>query len=259
MSGPADSMRGAIDTCERALRGEILPHQVDAWELWELLSTASDRLEEPEEYLLYASLLRLIVATVRLQCRWLRYEADELYVDSDLARERITRLSTRTLNSMFLKSFHPIVEMDEMTGRALEMGRDHWEELPGERVQEELDAEGILTYGSSSEAGLLVLQEVTFDQLLSGLERELASEFDREGGSLPYRDFLTRGGRADFAEMVTRSYLGSFLISQGRITLEGDGSGLRLLEGGPDASGRTKSLAIVLRKLKEGAAVAFPG
>ena len=25
-------MRGAIDTCERALRGEILPHQVDAWE-----------------------------------------------------------------------------------------------------------------------------------------------------------------------------------------------------------------------------------
>jgi hypothetical protein len=259
LSGPADSMRDAIETCERALRGEMLPHQVDAWELWGLLSKASDRLEEPEEYLLYASLLRLIVATVRLQCRWLRYEADELYVDSDLARERIAGLSTRTLNSIFLKSFHPIVEMEEMTARALEMGRDHWEELPGERVQEEIAADGLLTYGLGSEAGLMVLQEVTFDQLLAGLERELASEFGNDGGSLPYRDFLTRGGRADFAEMVTRSYLGSFLISQGRIALEADRSGLRLLRDGSDPSGRTQSLAIVLRRLKEGVAVAFPG
>jgi hypothetical protein len=244
----ADSLRDAIAKCQMALRGELLPHQVDAWELWEVLSRASDRLSRPEEHLLYASLMKLIVETVRLQCRWLRYEADELYVDSDIAREKMNGLSMRTLNSIFLKSFHPLVEVEQLTERAMQMGKDHWDELPEGVADEELIAGEFMSYDASSAEALSVLQSIRFEDLLDELEREIIEEASRNGNEVPYRDFISRRGSADFPEMVSRSYLGSFLISQGRIGMRTNGSDLRLIPMTGGEMDRTQTLAIILRR-----------
>lgn len=250
MTEQAGLLRRGIETCQKAMSGELLPHQVNAWELWEILSHASDKLSESEEYLLYATLLRLIVATVRLQCRWLRYEADELYVDADLAREKIHSLSVRTLSSIFVKSFHPLVEIERMTARALDLGKRHWEELPGRVAQDYASPEIFLTYQRGSEVESQVLREVRFQELLEGLMKEFLSGDD--GSDVSYRSFISKRGSAGFSEMVTRSYLVSFLVSQRRLGLKQDGTELMLSRTAPPA-GATQSVAVILRQRRDGA------
>jgi hypothetical protein len=68
------------------------------------------------------------------------------------------------------------------------------------------------------------------------------------GNEVPYGEFVSKGGSADFTEMVSRSYLGSFLISQGRIGMVVDGSDLWLVPGVGVESERTQTLAIILRR-----------
>jgi hypothetical protein len=244
----ADSLREAIERCRAALRGEVLPHQVDAWEMWETLSRASEKITEPEEHLLYASLMRLIIETVRLQCRWLRYEADELYVDSDIAREKVNTLSMRTLNSIFLKSYHPIVEVEQLTERAIRMGTEHWEYLTEGAAEEVFLDPGFLEYDAQSSEARSVLQRIRFDELLDELEREIVDMAATNGNEVPYGEFVSRGGSADFSEMVSRSYLGSFLLSQGRVGMVANGSDLKLVPGTGAESDRTQTLAIILRR-----------
>jgi hypothetical protein len=245
----ADSLREAIERCQMALRGEVLPHQVDAWKMWEILSHSSERISEPEEHLLYASLMKLIVETVRLQCRWLRYEADELYVDSDIAREKVNALSMRTINTIFLKSFHPLVEVEQLTERAMAMGEEHWEDLPEGGTEEALAVAEFLRYDASSSEARSVLQRIRFDELLDQLESEIRERASNNGNEVPYSDFISRGGSADFSEMVSRSYLGSFLISQGRIGMMENGSDLRLIPEADEVKERTQTLAVILRRL----------
>ncbi len=250
MTEQADALRRGIETCKRALSGELLPHQVNAWELWRALSEASDRLSGPEEYLLYATLLRLIVGVARLQCRWLRYEADELFIDADMAREKIHSLSLRTLRSIFAKSFHPLVEMERMTLKALDAGRKHWEELSGRPFQEFAAPEAFATYGRGSEVELQVVTEVRFEELLDEMMQEFLS---MGGGSdLPYEAFISKRGSASFPEMVTRSYLASFLVSQRRLSLRGEGRAL-VLSGATAEPGATQSVAVILRQRRQGA------
>jgi hypothetical protein len=244
----ADSLREAIERCQAALKGEVLPHQVDAWRMWETLSSASEKITEPEEHLLYASLMRLIIETVRLQCRWLRYEADELYVDSDIAREKVNVLSMRTLNSIFLKSYHPIVEVEQLTERAMRMGEEHWEYLSEGGIDEIILGPGFMEYGAQSSEAQLVLQRIRFDELLDELEREIRDMAATNGNEVPYSEFVSRGGSADFTEMVSRSYLGSFLISQGRVGMVANGSDLKLVPGAGTESERTQTLAVILRR-----------
>jgi len=249
MTGQGDSLRRGIETCQKALSGELLPHQVDAWELWEILSRASDKLSGPEEHLQYAMLLRLIVATVRLQCRWLRYEADELYVDADMARQKIHSLSVRTLSSIFVKSFHPLVEMERMTARALDVGKRHWDELAGRGFQDFASPETFLTYERGSEVESQVLREVRFQELLEDLMKEFLSSDD--GSDVPYESFISKRGSAGFSEMVTRSYLVSFLVTQRRMSLKANGTGLRLSKIAVPG-GTTQSVAVILRQRRDG-------
>ncbi len=246
MSEVADALRQGVETCEKALSGELLPPQVDAWDLWRLLSGAWERLQGTEDHVLYASLLRMIVATVRLQCRWLRYEADELYVDSDIARDKIRSLPTRTLNTLFIKSFHPLVELEAVTEGAMRMGKAHWDELPSAGRREEAPLDRFLSFGADSDAARQVVREIPFEHMLDALAAELAARGDQPG--ISYKDFITRSGRAEFPEMVSRSYLVSFLVSQGRLELEPDGEDARIVEasGGPRL--RSQSLAVIVRR-----------
>ena len=249
MTDIADQLREAIERCEMALRGEVLPHQVDAWDMWETLTNSSDIISGPEEHLLYASLMRLIVETVRLQCRWLRYEADELYVDSDIARGKMESLSMRTLNTIFLKSFHPLVEVEQLTERAMRMGEEHWDGLPEGTEEGDSPLEEFMRYDASSSEGEFVLQKIRFEELLDEIEREIMKKTSGNGMEVNYGDFISRGGSAEFAEMVSRSYLSSFLISQGRICTRLEGPELLLFPGDGDGKGnRTQTLAIILRK-----------
>jgi len=241
-----EELRRGAESCRKVLTGEVLPHQVNAWELWETLARASDRLSEPEEYLLYASLMRLIVATVRLQCRWLRYEADELYVDSDIARKRIVSLPLQTLSSILAKSLHPLVELEELTPKALEMGMEHWVELEKARAEVDAQVDGLLTFGEASSAGGSVVQEVRFQGLLDQLEDEFSEE--SKAKPVPYLRFISRRGKAPYAETATRSYLTSFLISQGRLGLEMRQGEAFLVAKGEAPPKRGQSVAVVLSR-----------
>ncbi len=251
MSRNTQVLRDGLAKCREALRGEILPHEVDAWEVWETVSELGGDLSEPEDHILYARLMKSLVATIRLQCEWLRYEADELYVDSDIARERVASLPLSRLLSIFLGCFHPLLELEEINEKALEMGREHWLDLSTEGDSEGMDIppSEFRTYDRNDEVARSVFSDIDFDEVLNSLESEFTSRI--EGSGIEYDEFVSEQGRLNFNDAVRRSYLSSFLLSQGRLELVDNQGGPKLVKNTNGRKGDTHSLAIVLRRLRE--------
>jgi hypothetical protein len=243
-----DQLREGIDACKQALRGEVLPHEVDTWALWELLSGLSERITDTGDHLLYASLMRHLVATIRLQCEWLRYEADELYVDSDAARGKIASLPLSDLVSMFLRSYHPLMEIEQINNKALTMGREHWRRLGGEHSEDEELPGEFLRYTLDSDAGRSVLNQPQFGELLDSVNSELSQAAGEEG--MGYGEFITRQGSSGFEEAVTRGYIVSFLISQGKLEWIEDEEGVRIRPRSGQGNGEIQSLPVIFRKTR---------
>ncbi len=245
MTRSIDVLLDGIRICDEVLRGERLPHQVDIWDLWERVKEASVMPDDIDQMRLYASLARKVVSVLRLQCSWLRYEADELFVGSDIARDTIEKMHLRSIITIFIKSLHPVVEVEQLNTKAVEMGMDHWEELIRFLPIEDMAPGRVEMYRPGSEEASHFVGGPDFEGLVSRIEdeyRDLSSQ-----GKVEYWAFLSRDGTASFAEVVERAFLTSFLLSQGRLSLR-DRDG-RLLLSKPNDSQRqiSQSLAVVIR------------
>ncbi len=243
-----EALREGIEACGEVLRGEKLPHQLDVWQIWRRVEEASRQITEIEEMRLYATLARMVVSVLRLQCRWLRYEADELFVDSDIARDTIEKMHLRSVITIFLKSLHPVVELEQLNARAFEMGMDHWDEITQFEPIGEMQPSEVETYGLGSRETSGFVGGPDFEELVSRIEEEYREKASR--GEVEYADFVSKGGGAAFAETVERAFLTSFLISQGKLAVRERRGRLLLVK--PTGSERqiSESLAVVTRQAR---------
>ena len=127
-------------------------------------------------------------------------------------------LEPERLASVFFRSWHPIVALEQLSGKRLEEGLDYWNSLLplAERFREEGPAEeglGILT--REDLVNLRTFSEVEFKDILKKVLEELRAM--AKGGKISYAEFIYRG---TFAEMVERAYLTSFLVTDGYVELD---------------------------------------
>ncbi|HDJ26526.1 MAG TPA: hypothetical protein ENF34_04355 [Candidatus Bathyarchaeota archaeon] len=209
-----EQLEHIIEMCEGVEAGGLDPFSVPVEELIEAIRALFHLWEEPEDLSLDARAVEGISSVIKAQSEWVRERSTRLYMDPFLVEERLSALEPETLASLFLRAWHPVVELEQMTPLSLEMALKYWSELPArggeEAGPEELGGELMPIEGAT-------VEEERVEEEVEALWEELKRM--ARGGSVPYWEFIM----ADtYSETVRRAYLTSFMVSYDYAKLEVD-------------------------------------
>lgn len=177
--------------------------------------------ELPEDLVLDAETIQHLASVIKMQSEWVKHRSTSLYTDPFLLEEKIRRLSREQLASIFLKSWHPTVELEQISPHSMMQAIQYWNELipMDERWQKTTYTETEM--GVTSREALIeqrVLAEKMFSEELETFWQELTQKVG-ENEKIKYWDFI---GADTFDQTVQRAYLTSFLVTYGYATLEID-------------------------------------
>jgi len=203
-----------IKTCEAIENRRFNPFLLDVKYALGVLKKYFPDWKELEDHCLDANALNHLSRVLRLQGSQLRFQSSSLYADPAFLEEKLPALSTRHLAQIFVESWHPIVELEQITEQSMAEAITYWDALaPIEERWRRFDI-GEYVGPRSLETGQLdemgVRAKESFDEELMKLWRQLKTESLH--GVVDYRDFVCRDS---FPETVERAFLVSFLVTYG--------------------------------------------
>jgi hypothetical protein len=160
-----------------------------------------------EDLCLDARVLNAVSRVLQLQEARLRYEAGLFFADPDSLAEKVRRMPLQDLAALFLRAWHPVVELQQVTEGLLQRAKRYWEEIQPRREEEVEPLAETTELREEDLANLGILSKEGFLRELGDLWEELQAQ-----GPIGYWSFV---GREDFEEMVRRAYGVSFLVSYG--------------------------------------------
>jgi len=211
-----------IDTCKSIENRSLDPFLVD---IKESINVAKEYLPEwkiPEDLCLDAETIHSIASVIKLQSEWVKHRSTSLYTDPFLLQEKLLRLEKRDIIETFLKAWHPIVGLEQISLHSLAEATRYWESLlPLRERWKEFEATEVET-GLATREELIqqrILREQAFSEELENFWQELKArtEAKNSNGKIRYWDFV---GADTYGETVDRAFLTSFLVTYGYATLE---------------------------------------
>ena len=237
-----------IELCKMVQSSSVNPFEVDIREKLLVLKKHLPDWKVIDIMLMDSEALHQLVQIVKLQDQWIKYRASSLYIDPLLLELKIRLLTKEDLADSFVKCWHPIAQVDQLTARGLERAFTYWRDLTpfSERFKEQFGNYGTVP-GQMDFEELQSLNIFTKEQFESGLNKLFEELLERcPSGEIDYREF-TRG--AKFEDTAVRAYMLSFLVTEGRATIRVDPLTeqvfLSPILGKPGAE--TKSVAIEVR------------
>ncbi len=173
-----------------------------------------------DDHLLDMRAITSLARVVGLQSANLRFQSSSLFVDPGMVKQKVDALSREQLTEFLLLSWHPIVELEQVTLASTKEALEYWEKMLSfferrKRLQPgPFDVPGLADSRELSE--MKILDEKAFTRRLEDLWNEL-KEMVGGGGRIEYWAFVRTGG---FKETVLRAQLVSFLVSYGMAGLE---------------------------------------
>ncbi len=208
-----------IELCRSVESSSANPFDVDIKQKIQLLRERLPEWKLLEDLLVDSEAMLELAQIVRLQDEWLKHRASSLYIDPLLVQLKIKLLSKDALSEAFIKSWHPVAQLDQISPKGLERAFVYWRDLRpmSERFKDQFGSHGtlpgVVDYAELVSMGVFTQQQ--FETTLRGLADELTAKSNGEW--IDYREFID----ADtYEERVRRSYLLAFLISEGRATLK---------------------------------------
>ena len=211
-----------LDLCEKAIKEETDPFQVDVVRLFGKLRKLLPELETDEEFYLDLEAVLGLTSVILKQEEWIRYRSSLMFLDPLLVLLKIEKLGDKDLADVLRRSWRPIVEARGISPLFLERAVEYWRTLPPleEREIELRELEGHT--GTLTLSELATLGFASEEEFLSSLKEEeerLRDEAEKKGEEVPYWDFISA---ETFEETIRRAYLVSFLCSYGRATIKRD-------------------------------------
>jgi len=211
-----------IETCRSVEERSLDPFLID---VNEDIGTVKEYFPEwtiAEDLCLDAETIHHLASVIELQGEWVRHRSTSLYTDPFLLEEKLRSLPKEELEGTFVQSWHPIIELEQISIHSLAEATAYWINLlpMNERWKEKAPAE--VQTGSASREELLkerILQDKAFSEDLESFWRELKSFVKENGqdGKIPYWSFI---GKGTYEETVQRAFMTSFLVTYGYATLE---------------------------------------
>jgi len=209
-----------ISLCEDAQRRSFNPFEVEVKESLEAIRRYLPHWHSFEEFCLDGEAVNNLTKVIRLQGDWIKYRASPLYVDSDLIRFKVGTLKVEQLAATFLKAWHPLIFLEQLSAKRLKEAMDYWNKLHT-LEERSLNFGGLQTVSAEplrreDLSRLKLLPDREFNEALRVLWQELR-ERSEGGGKIPYLDFV---GAETYEETVIRAYLLSYLVTYGYANLE---------------------------------------
>ncbi len=210
-----------IELCRSVENSSSNPFEVDIAEKIRLLKERLPDWKFLDELLLDSEAMLELAQIVKLQDEWLKHRASSLYIDPLLIQLKVKLLSRGELSEAFIRSWHPLAQVDQISPRGLEKAFVYWRDLSpmAERFREQFGSYGVkpgaIDYSELVELGIFTKQE--FDKELKELHDSLLQKSN--GDWIDYREFIDA---EVFEDKVRRAYLLAFLISEGRASLRAD-------------------------------------
>jgi len=214
-----EELQKIVELCNTIEAKGLDPFLVDVEDLVTIIREYFPEWEEPEELCLDAEALNKIATVIKLQSEWVRHRATSLYTDPFLIEEKIRALNTDETAAIFLESWHPIIELEQISIHSLSESLRYWEDLlPLDERWKNIDFVERETGTATHEEMIRqrILSGEAFSEKLETLWKQLKTRVG-EDGKTRYWDFVV----ADtYEETVERAYLTSFLITYRYATLE---------------------------------------
>jgi hypothetical protein len=207
-----------IELCRSVETSSANPFDVDIMEKILLLKSRLPEWRFLDELLVDSEALLELAQIVKLQDEWLKHRASSLYIDPLLIQLKVKLLPKEALTEAFVKSWHPVAQVDQISPKGLERAFVYWRDLlpMAERFRDKFSNFGVRpgAVGYEELISLGVFTQNQFENRLKDLYDELLAKSNGEW--IDYMEFIQS---PLFETRVLRAYLLSFLISEGRASL----------------------------------------
>jgi len=214
-----EHLQRIIDLCKSVEERSLDPFLVDINDVIEIIREYFPEWESLDEFSLDAEAVNRLASVIKLQSDWVRHRSTSLYTDPFLLEEKLRKLSRESLASLFLKAWHPIVEMEQISSHSLSEAIKYWQGLLPLNERWTKTAFMKTELGAASREELIkqrIIAEKAFTEELETLWQELRQKAG-ENEKIPYWNFV---GADTYEETVRRAYMTSFLVTYGYATFE---------------------------------------
>jgi len=217
-----EKLQRIIEMCKSIEDRSLDPFLMD---VDDIISTIKEYFPEwklPEDLCLDAETIHHLASVIKLQSEWVKHRSTSLYTDPFLLEEKLVRIEKEDTVETFLKAWHPIVELEQISLHSLAEALRYWKSLLPlkERWKEFPPAEVETSLATREELiKQRILRDKAFSEELENFWQELKNQVNEKGqeGKIRYWDFV---GAENYEETVHRAFMTSFLVTYGYATLE---------------------------------------
>ncbi|MGD0643842.1 MAG: hypothetical protein ABSA75_02945 [Candidatus Bathyarchaeia archaeon] len=219
-----EKLERIIEMCIAIENHAVDPFTLNIDEIIKVVKEYFPHWENPDELNLDAEALHHLASVIKLQSEWVKQRSTSLYTDPFLLEEKILQTGKQEMVNVFLKTWNPLVEFEQISLNSLAQGLLYWEALApiSERWKDFGASEVSIGFASRDELiKQRVLGDREFSEELNCYWQELKECVTKKGqdAKIHYWDFI---GADTYEETVQRAFLTSFLVTYGYATLEID-------------------------------------
>ena len=217
-----EKLQRIIEMMQDIENHKVDPFLLDVDSILKIVKEYFPQWEEADELNLDSEAIHHLASVIKLQSEWVKHSSTSLYTDPFLLEEKIMQASKEEMLSVFLKAWHPLVELEQLSMNSLAAAMRYWDSLvPLKDRWPDLDVQEV-AMGTTSRDELVkqrILGDKFFSEELESYWQELKTKVKEKGGDgkIIYWDFV---GADTYEETVERAFLTSFLITYGYATLE---------------------------------------
>src|SRR5437867_3749604 len=217
-----------IQTCISIENRRFNPFHLDIAEALSIIRRHSNQLRTLEDHLLDMRAITSVARVVGLQSAHLRFQSSSLIIDPSMVKQKLDSLSRERLAEFLLLSWHPIVELEQLTLASTKEAKEFWERMLSFFERRKRLHLGPFDNPEATNLGELaqmrVVDEKAYTRKMQDLWNELKKRAEEE--TVDYWDFIKA---SNFAQTITRAQLVSFLVSYGYANLQRKGNTMFLV------------------------------
>ena len=207
-------LESVISLCKMVQSGKIEPFDIDFDYVMSVIKKNYSKIKDMKDFCLDAEVLKELSIVLERQNQWIEHKSTTLYKDPFMLSQSIIALDIGAIADLFLRSWHPLVEMEQISTRTLAESLSYWGGLIpfDERWQEGLLEQretGTATRDEAKKLGIIL--DENFTEIIDGFWYELEERVGK-GGEIDYWDWI---GAQTYETTVYRAYLTVFMVGYG--------------------------------------------
>jgi len=218
-----------IGTCKAISERKFNPFFLDVKLSVETLREYFPHWKSFEDHCFDVHALNRLSEVVRLQNTQLKFQSSALYADPEFVAKKIAKMSEKRLAEVFLQSWHPLVELEQLTDEVIMQAIDYWNTLLpiNERWRSrESQSSKQPEIANSETVAELGLHGDEFNNELIALWNELRQLYNVVRKPIDYWKFIRH---TSYQETVRRAHDLSYLVTYGFAKLQSDKAQLVLI------------------------------